>query len=191
MTYSELWGSAQQQLNKNPSWVRISATSRYLPESWQTKNIIQSPESLIVQFHLHGWGTRLKNKIFRVIEIVQVWCNSSKTKGKYHSRLFERYRDSRAVTVLWPSQLHLGNRENFLFIFHYDMKRLLKKVLKSKKQFLGSIHGLGPTTSTLRSTGPTDLMLSIPACDSESYGTTSAQVAAGVNVSVQLHPSHL
>ena len=69
------------------------------------------------------------------------------------------------------------------------MKRFLKKVFKSEKPSLGTIHGLGPATST--STGPTDLMLSIPAYDSESDGTTRAQVAAGVSVSVQLHPSHL
>ena len=71
------------------------------------------------------------------------------------------------------------------------MKRILKKVLKSKKQSLGSIHGLGPATSTLTSTGPTDLMLSIPDCDSELDGTISAQVAAGVSVSVQLRPPRL
>ena len=72
------------------------------------------------------------------------------------------------------------------------MKRILKKVLKptGKKQSLG-IHGLGPATSTPTSTGTTDLMLSIPACDSELDGTTGAQVAAGISVSVQLRPSHL
>ena len=64
------------------------------------------------------------------------------------------------------------------------MKRFLKKLVKSKKPPLGTIHGLGPATSTSTSTGPTDLMLSIPAYDSESDGTTRAQVAAGVNVSV-------
>ena len=63
------------------------------------------------------------------------------------------------------------------------MKRILKKVFRSKKPSLRTIHGLGPATSTLTSTGPTDLMLSIPACDSESI---SAQGAAGVSVSVQL-----
>ena len=71
------------------------------------------------------------------------------------------------------------------------MKRILKKVFKSKKPSLASIHGLVPATSTSTSTGATDLMLSIPACDSESDGTTSAQVAAGISVSVQLRPSHL
>ena len=69
------------------------------------------------------------------------------------------------------------------------MKSILEKVFKSKKPSLGSIHELGPATS---STGGTDLMPSIPACDSESVGTTtSAQVAAGISVSVQLRPSHL
>ena len=64
------------------------------------------------------------------------------------------------------------------------MKRFLKKLVKSKKPSLGTIHGLGPATSTSTSTGPTDLIPSIPAYDSESDGTTRAQVAAGVNVSV-------
>ena len=64
-----------------------------------------------------------------------------------------------------------------------DMKRILKKVFKSKKPSLRTIHELGPATSTSTTTGPTDLMQSIPACDSES---TSAQVAAGVSVSVHL-----
>ena len=69
------------------------------------------------------------------------------------------------------------------------MKRFLKKVFKSEKRSLGSIHGPGPATSTLTSAGATDLMLSFPACDSD--GTTSAQVAAGISVSVQLRPSHV
>ena len=72
------------------------------------------------------------------------------------------------------------------------MKRVLKKVFNSKKPSLGTMHdGLGPATLTSTSTGPTDLMLSIPACDSELDGTTGAQVAAGISVSVQLRPSHL
>ena len=74
------------------------------------------------------------------------------------------------------------------------MKRIVKKVLKSKKSSgpsLGSIHGLVPATSTSTSTGATDLMLPIHACDSESDGTTSAQVAVGISVSIQLCPSHL
>ena len=53
------------------------------------------------------------------------------------------------------------------------------------------MHGLGPATSTSTSTGHTDVMLSIPAFYSEPDGTTSAQVAAGVSVSVQLHLPHL
>ena len=72
-----------------------------------------------------------------------------------------------------------------------DMKRIVKKVFKSKKPSLGPIHGLGPATSTSTSTGATDLMLSNPACDSESDWTKGAQVVAGVSVSFRLRPSHL
>ena len=64
------------------------------------------------------------------------------------------------------------------------MKRIYRRVFKSKKPSLGSIHGSGPATST----GTTDPIL---ACGSELDGTTSAQVAAGVSVSVQLRPLHL
>jgi hypothetical protein len=64
-----------------------------------------------------------------------------------------------------------------------DMKRIYRKVFKSKPS-LGLIHGPGPETST--STLITDLMPSIPASDA----TASAQVTAGVSVSVQLRPSH-
>ena len=64
-----------------------------------------------------------------------------------------------------------------------DMKRFLKKVFKSKKPSLRTIRELWPATSTSTTTGLTDLMQSTPACDSES---TSAQVAAGVRVSVHL-----
>ena len=86
---------------------------------------------------------------------------------------------------------YLCNRETFLFTFTLiinDMKRLYKKVFNSKKPSPGSIHGSGPATSTSTSTGTADLMPSIPACDSD--GTMSAQVAAGVRVSVQLLFSH-
>ena len=62
------------------------------------------------------------------------------------------------------------------------MNRILKNVSKSMEQYLGSIHGLGPATSTSTSTGATDLMLSIPSCDSD--GIASAQVTADVSVSV-------
>ena len=58
------------------------------------------------------------------------------------------------------------------------MKRFLKK-FKSKKPPVGSIHGPG----TLTSTSTTDLMPSIP------NTTASAQVSAGVSVSVQLRTS--
>jgi hypothetical protein len=65
-----------------------------------------------------------------------------------------------------------------------DMKRIFKKVFKSKKLSLRSIHGPGPATSTSTPiTSSTDLMPSIPAA--------SAQVTAGVSVSVQLRPLHL
>ena len=70
------------------------------------------------------------------------------------------------------------------------MKRIYKKVFKSKKPSLGSLHGPGPATSTSTSTGANDLLPSIPAWDSESDGTISAQVNAGVSVNVQLRPSH-
>ena len=90
-------------------------------------------------------------------------------------------------------QLHLRNWE--IFVFHYrqrstfinDMKRIYKTVFKSKKPSLGPIHG----TSTSTSTGTSDLMPSIPACDSESDGTASAQLTAGVTVSAQPRPSQL
>ena len=68
------------------------------------------------------------------------------------------------------------------------MNRILKNISKSMEQSLGSIHGLGPAISTSTSTGAADLMLSVPACDSD--GIASAQVTPGVNVSVQLRPSH-
>ena len=71
--------------------------------------------------------------------------------------------------------------------FINDMKRIYKTVFKSKKPSLGPIHG----TSTSTSTGTSDLMPSIPACDSESDGTASAQLTAGVTVSAQPRPSQL
>ena len=71
------------------------------------------------------------------------------------------------------------------------MKRFYKKVIKSKKPPLVSIHGYGPATltSTLI-TSSTDLH-SHPSDES-----ASAQVIASVSVSVQrfqlrLRPSHL
>jgi hypothetical protein len=69
-----------------------------------------------------------------------------------------------------------------------DMKRIYKKVFKSNKPSLGSIYGPGPATSTSTLiTSTTHLMPFIPASDA----TASAQVTAGVSVSVQLRPSHL
>ena len=64
-----------------------------------------------------------------------------------------------------------------------------KEVFISKKRSRGSKHGPGTAASTSTSTGTTDLVPSIPSFDSA--GTTSAQVTAGVSVSVQLRPSHL
>ena len=68
------------------------------------------------------------------------------------------------------------------FAVNDTMKRIYKKVFKSKKPSLASIHG--PATST-----SADLMPSIPASASE--GTASAQVTTGVSVSVQRNPSYL
>ena len=62
------------------------------------------------------------------------------------------------------------------------MKRIYRKVFKSEKPSLGSIHGRVPAASTSTSTGTSDFMSSIPACDSD--GTASAGVTADVNVCV-------
>ena len=62
------------------------------------------------------------------------------------------------------------------------MKRLYKRVFKSKKPSVGSIHGPGPASFASTSTGTTDPMPSLLACDTESDGTTSAQVTASVSV---------
>ena len=64
------------------------------------------------------------------------------------------------------------------------MKRFYRKVIKSKKPSLSSLHGPGPlaAASTLTSTGTTDLMPFIPSFDSD--GTASAQVTAGLSVRV-------
>ena len=71
------------------------------------------------------------------------------------------------------------------------MKRVFKKVFKSKEPSLGSIQGPGPaiSTSTLI-TSTTDLMPSIPARE-YSDGTANPQVTAEVNVTVQLCQSNL
>ena len=69
-----------------------------------------------------------------------------------------------------------------------DMKRFYKKVFKSNKPSLGSIHRSGPTTQASTSTlitSTADLLPSVPTSDV----TASAQVTAGVSVSVQLCPS--
>ena len=64
------------------------------------------------------------------------------------------------------------------------MKRIVKKVFKSKNLSLGSIHGPGPATSTsTHITSTTDLMPSISTTSDE---TANALVTAGVSVSVQL-----
>jgi hypothetical protein len=87
--------------------------------------------------------------------------------------------------------LHLGNREIFLLtlpVIINDMKRFYKKVFKNTS--LGSKHGPGQASSTSTLiTSTTDLMPPVPACDSDA--TVSAQVIAGVSVSVQLRSSHL
>ena len=66
------------------------------------------------------------------------------------------------------------------------MKRIYRKLFKSKKPSLGSIHGQGPAASTSTNTGTPDLMPFIPqaqaACDSD--GIASAQVTAGLSVRV-------
>jgi hypothetical protein len=65
------------------------------------------------------------------------------------------------------------------------MKRIYRKVFKSKK---ASLHGPEPATSTSTLiTSATDLLSSTPTYDA----TASAQVTAGVSVSIQLRPSHL
>ena len=99
-------------------------------------------------------------------------------------------------SLVMIAQLLLCNRETLpchsQVQVDNDMKRILKKDFKSEKSSLGSIQG--PATLTSTSTGATDFMLSraIPIiCDSESDGTSSTQVAAGISVSVQLSPSHL
>ena len=67
-----------------------------------------------------------------------------------------------------------------------DMKRIYKRVFKSKEPSSDSIHGPGPATSTSTMvTSTTDLMPSIPASDA----IASAQVTTGVGVSIQLRPS--
>jgi hypothetical protein len=69
-----------------------------------------------------------------------------------------------------------------------NMKHIYKKVFKSKKASLGSIHGREPVTSTSAIiTSANDLLPSTPTYDA----TASAQVTAGDSVSVQLRPSHL
>ena len=125
--------------------------------------------------------------------MVQVWCNSSNENSclfNLNNLLNLKDIDHAAILRHLNSTYVIEKPFSFTSIIN-DMKRVLKKVFKSKKPSLGTLHGLGPATSTSTTTGPTDLMLSIPACDSESDESTSAQVAAGVNVSVQLHPPHL
>ena len=99
--------------------------------------------------------------------------------------------------ALWPVRkvyfsTYVIKRSFSLTSIFNDMKGIYKKLFKSKKPSLGSVHGPGPATSTSTLiTNTTDLRLkpSIPASDSDA--TASAEVAAGVSVSVQLRPSHL
>ena len=65
------------------------------------------------------------------------------------------------------------------------MKRLYNGAFKTKKPSPGSMHGPGPATSTSTlkiSATDSNIMLSTPA----SNATASAQVTAGLSVSVQL-----
>ena len=141
-------------------------------------------------------------------EMVQVRGYSSKILNEsiIHSCLFQLqpislcYANLRKISGLLQSRRIMAAlkstyviESSFSFTSIIDMKRILKKVFKSKKPSLGSIHAsrLVPATLTPTSTGATDLMLSIPACDSESDETTSTQVAAGINVSLQLCSLHL
>ena len=69
------------------------------------------------------------------------------------------------------------------------MKRFYKKVFKSKKPSLGSLHGSGPATSTLI-TSSTDLIPSESIHASDTTASTQVQVTDGA-VSVQPRPLHL
>ena len=68
------------------------------------------------------------------------------------------------------------------------MKRIYRKIFKSKKPSPGSKHGPGPVTATLTSTST--LMPSTP---DTSDAAVRAEVTAGVShsVSVHLRPSRL
>ena len=131
--------------------------------------------------------------------MVQVWGNSCKTLNECirHSCLRDQVY-THAVSYMAIST-HLCNRDTLLFPSHSftliinDMNRTYKKnkSFKSKKSYRRPKHGPELATSTSTSTGTTDLMLSIPDCDTELDGTTSAQVVAGVSVSVQLRPSYI
>ena len=147
------------------------------------------------------WGTKIEEQDFRSVhgEMAQVWVIHPRhwTKVSFtvtyfnYTVLYERDR------VYWYISTHLCNRDTLLFhsftLIINDMNRTYKKnkSFKSKKPYRRPKHGPELATSTSTSTGTTDLMLSIPDCDSELDGTTSAQVAAGVSVSVRLRPSHI
>ena len=100
---------------------------------------------------------------------------------------------STLVTIAWLHRdLLLCNRVFFLFHCHFDnMMRIYKRLFKSKKPSLDSIHVSGPATFASTNTGTTDPMPSILACDSESDETRSAQVAAGASVRIQPRPLYL
>ena len=67
------------------------------------------------------------------------------------------------------------------------MKKIFKKVFKSKNPSLVSIHEPGPATSpSTLITSTTDLMPSVLATRDP---IASTEVTAGVNVSVRLRPS--
>ena len=84
------------------------------------------------------------------------------------------------MTIATPYVIECSFSFTFNLNIIYDMKRMFKKVFKSKNPSLGSIHGRGPASSTSTSTGTTDLMASIPAFDANV--TASAQITAGDSV---------
>ena len=80
----------------------------------------------------------------------------------------------------------------FTFTLIIDMKRTSKKenVFESKDPSQGLMHGPGGATSISTSTGITDLIPTVPACDPDETAT-QVQTTDDVSVSVQLRPSHL
>ena len=72
------------------------------------------------------------------------------------------------------------------------MKRFYKKVFKSKKPSLGSIHEPGPATSTsTHITSTTDLLPSILTSDATAIAQVTSDVQVSVSVTVRLRLSLL